>query len=210
MLFGQVLILLPYLTLFVLGLTLGGTKDVRAFTALFQADAINLIFGTIFNAFYLLWNVLFFVWLTRISINNKRFVNNENHSVLWMVISWFIPVVQIFMPYRVMQKLFNRLNSQIDSENSDLFAKSKMIVNQWWILCILCWFLLGVILLSNAFIGYSAYFAMSVIYLFRLFVNILFILSKMRMIQYYNRLEIQAIARQNNVMLVENDQLLDG
>lgn len=138
MLFGQVLILLPYLTLFVLGLTLGGTKDVRAFTALFQADAINLIFGTIFNAFYLLWNVLFFVWLTRISINNKRFVNNENHSVLWMVISWFIPVVHVFMPYRVMQKLFNRLNSQIDSENSDLFAKSKMIVNQWWILCILC------------------------------------------------------------------------
>lgn len=97
-------------------------------------DAIDLaLTGTLYLAFvgsYLLTSLLFLIWVYRMSAN-LRTLHGEQfvYTPLWSVACYFVPIVNVVMPPRIMQKIWATVSGSED----------KSLVPGWWTLIVLQW-----------------------------------------------------------------------
>jgi hypothetical protein len=97
-------------------------------------DEIDLsLTGTLYLAFlgsYLLTTLLFLVWVHRMSANLGTLHGEQfAYTPLWSVACYFVPLVNLVMPPRIMQKIWVTVSGSED----------KSLVPGWWTLIVLQW-----------------------------------------------------------------------
>ena len=105
-------------------------------------DLREAVFGMIYFIAYLISGVTFILWFRRAYFNLHQKVNYLQFSEGWAAGSWFVPIVNLYRPYRIMKEIY--------IETKELFTKngrsekvdySTNSLGWWWTLWIISAFI---------------------------------------------------------------------
>jgi hypothetical protein len=114
----------------------------------FLSLVLMLVFGVAAIGVYLATVIVFLMWLYRVSNNIAAFGQNTQHSPGWAVGSFFVPIMNLFVPYQAVKDIWKK--SEPSGADAFSFGVSPPgFFPAWW----------GFWLASN-FVG-NAYFRMS-------------------------------------------------
>jgi hypothetical protein len=87
---------------------------------------------------YIVSSVVFIRWFRRAYYNLHLRVNFLAHSEGWAAGGWFVPIVNLYRPYRIMKELYLETNELLAKDqrhsNTDI---TTTIVGWWWTLWII-------------------------------------------------------------------------
>lgn len=118
----------------------GGEISTEAATA---NDTREQIIGILYMIGFIISAVTFIRWFRRAYYNLHQNINYLSHSENWAVISWVIPILNLYRPFQIMREIY--------IESKELLAKNGVSINQKFTSLILgSWWTLWII---NNFIG---------------------------------------------------------
>lgn len=159
--------------------------------------------------FYILWHLFFVMWLYRAYSTIHKRSNEILFAKSWIVVAWFVPLVHLFLPFRVMKNLFSVTHSIVNSDSTEQAGKSKRILLDWQMLFVFTWvftILMYTLPLMNIHFENTKY---NIIILFLQVMYVLFVLSKMRLIRYYRALELKLNVNAIDQIPNHGEDLLD-
>ncbi|WP_394974211.1 DUF4328 domain-containing protein [uncultured Croceitalea sp.] len=96
---------------------------------------VSLI-ALLYMVLYIISVIVFIRWFRRAYYNlNSR--ANANYDEGWAAGGWFVPILCLFRPYRIMQELDDKMASLIEQHSLKLVQKSNVLIGFWWIIWIL-------------------------------------------------------------------------
>lgn len=94
-------------------------------------DYSTLIISSILT---LICAIFFILWFRRAYYNLSQLVLNVSYSDGWAAGAWFVPIVNLFRPYKMMKELYEKTESLFIKRNikfeSDFKSNSVLL---WWI-----------------------------------------------------------------------------
>lgn len=81
--------------------------------------------------------VTFIKWFRRAYANLHLRVQNLSDSEGWAAGAWFVPIVNLYKPYKIMKELFEETQKYLQARRPDAtMALSTSIIGVWWALWI--------------------------------------------------------------------------
>jgi hypothetical protein len=75
---------------------------------------------------------LFITWFFRCYSNLYRLKAGPLHHRAWIIVSWFIPIVQWFLPYRIMKNMFLRTLETVGISDAYDQRSAMRRLRLWW------------------------------------------------------------------------------
>ncbi|GEM_PF-4380172 len=168
-----------------------------------------LYLGLGYYFIYIGWHVFFILWLYRAYSNLQKRSEEELYAKNWIIFAWFIPLVNLFLPYRLMKNLFSTTELLLKNDSVDQRIKTKKILLDWQILFVFT-IVFGWLFFVFQFMKFNfdlGKFAIAV-FIIQL-ATILFVLSKFRLIRHYRALELKLNAQTIDHLHYHGEDLLD-
>jgi len=116
--------------------------------------------GLVYLAAWLTCTITFIRWFRRAYYNLGLLTNERRYNDSWAAKGWFIPFMNLYVPYRIMKELYTKTDKYLlerhllllDSKESYTKRLNTNIVKWWWALMIMagaiyCFqFMLGLVL----------------------------------------------------------------
>jgi len=92
------------------------------------------LFAILYMAAYITSVVTFIRWFRRAYYNLHLKIESLSYPEGWAAGGWFIPIANIFVPYKIMKELFSKTNSLLSQpENSGIsYPRLKICYVRWW------------------------------------------------------------------------------
>jgi hypothetical protein len=160
--------------------------------------------------------VTFIKWFRRAYYNQEQKFERMKFSNGWAAGSWFVPILNFFRPFQMMQEIYINaenylINNGLDSKNSKRY---KLLVF-WWISWVVLSVLARVLELyfnqNNAFMNPTL--TSVIIDVIMLIAFLLLALLAIQVIRNYTKMELKLIAHDpegNTIFTTENSDLLDS
>jgi hypothetical protein len=133
---GQIFASLAFVVIVVLGYLLGPVVDASILWGIGLGALVTSILA----------QILIVIWMYPACANAMSLVPDKRWiRPNWLVIWWFVPLFNIWQPYRAMSQIWN---SSVD-HNMDLNGPAAPAVTTWWLLLLLGPSLAGVFVGSN-------------------------------------------------------------
>ncbi|MBX2828022.1 MAG: DUF4328 domain-containing protein [Flavobacteriaceae bacterium] len=94
-------------------------------------DWIVSISGLVYLVIYIVAAVFFIQWFRRGYYNLSQRVQCE-HSDGWAAGSWFVPIISLFRPYRIMKEMWYKTARIIGQRLNVLERPSEAVIGWWW------------------------------------------------------------------------------
>ncbi len=114
-----------------------GAQGGIIITLLFASIAVILL------ALALISVVTFIMWLWRAYSNLHALGCHDLYNRAWTVAAWFIPFLNLYLPYKIMQTMFKGINIQLMGKNTLLQSSTQADgskIGVWWTLWIISGF----------------------------------------------------------------------
>lgn len=83
---------------------------------------------------YIISVVTFIMWFRRAYFNLHTIGKNLLHKEGWAAGAWFVPILNLFRPYQIMDELYSETNIIVGKNFSEFENKSSALVGIWWVL----------------------------------------------------------------------------
>ncbi len=106
-------------------------------------DTRQIIIGLFQLVFSIISGITFIKWFRRACFNLQLKVKTLSFKESWAASSWFIPLVNLYRPYKIMKELHIETNNLINAGESSLESAksiSTRLLGFWWFLWILSGF----------------------------------------------------------------------
>jgi len=108
----------------------GGLITNEAATA---NDLRESVIGIIYFIAYLTSAIAFIMWFRRAYFNLHQKFDNLSFGEGWAAGSWFVPIVNLYRPYQIMQELYKKTKKHIDSlAHTGHINLSAKALGLWW------------------------------------------------------------------------------
>lgn len=98
-------------------------------------DAREVLVTVVYFVLRLLTGILFIMWFRRAYYNLHQLSSNLAFSEGWAAGSWFVPVLNFFRPFQIMQELYVKTKEMLEKQKMNFNYNSK-ILWVWWALWI--------------------------------------------------------------------------
>lgn len=98
-------------------------------------DAREVLVTVVYFALRLVTGILFIMWFRRAYYNLHQLSSNLAFSEGWAAGSWFVPVLNFFRPFQIMQELYVKTKEMLEKQKMNFNYNSK-ILWVWWALWI--------------------------------------------------------------------------
>lgn len=106
----------------------------------------QLFFLVCYLILFSLSGIAFIQWFRRAYFNLHQLNIDLSRQDNWAAMSWFIPVMNLFVPYEMMRELYVETPKYINNTDTGITVNSKLwIINIWWAL----WIILGLANIAN-------------------------------------------------------------
>lgn len=105
-------------------------KDLQSHTEKMQA------FNLVSFPLVMLTAVFFLVWIHRVYRNLPALgARGLKHSPGWAVVSFLIPIIQLYKPYFVMREIWKASDPEVDAGDGSAWqgARGSSMLNLWWL-----------------------------------------------------------------------------
>lgn len=100
-------------------------------------DLREMVVGLLFLIAYILCAIFFIQWFRRAYYNLHQCVSGLNDSEGWAAGAWFVPILNLFKPYRIMKELYWRTASLLRQHQLPHPARPTNMVGWWWALWVI-------------------------------------------------------------------------
>ena len=101
-------------------------------------DLREQIINIISLIFIIISAITFIQWFRRAYFNLHLKVNNLSHPEGWAAGAWFVPIVNLFRPYHIMEELFVKTYRFLEQKGVEITKKTtKKSLVFWWTLWII-------------------------------------------------------------------------
>ncbi len=118
-----------------------------------QADVNDIreqIIGIISSVAYVISVITFILWFRRAYYNLHQKVNYLSYSEGWAAGSWFVPILNLFRPFKIMEELYEETKAFLIKKGVSINTNiTTSIVGWWWAL----WIINGIV--GNVIFRYS-------------------------------------------------------
>jgi hypothetical protein len=90
-------------------------------------DLITLLIVPLFLITIIIWYVKFILWFKMAYFNLHQKVQCLSYSVGWTIGCWFVPIMNLFRPYKIMKELFEETEIILERENIN-----TGLIGRWW------------------------------------------------------------------------------
>lgn len=147
--------LMNVISIFSSYLQLGVLQQLKAGALITDADIEGndnreQLVGILFSVVFIVSAVFFIQWFRRAYYNLHVRTGNCNETEGWAAGAWFVPIVCIYKPYRMMLELWNKTTDLVVEKTKTNWSSSARLVSFWWALWITSNFI-GKLLLKRAF-----------------------------------------------------------
>lgn len=123
-----------YNLLFLNDIANGRNLDMRQF---YLVELISIVVTIVYGIVMILCAVFFIMWFRRAYYNLHQFRSNLSYSEGWAAGAWFVPIMNWFAPFKIMNDLYrNTSGILLEKEDVEVDRKSHRIKNFWWALWI--------------------------------------------------------------------------
>jgi hypothetical protein len=113
----------------------GGTISIDAVNA---NDNREQIIGIIYLNAYVVSGVTFIQWFRRAYFNLHIITGPLSHTEGWAAGSWFLPFINLYRPYQIMEELYEKTKSFLDRNKiTTTSSLSTATLVLWWALWII-------------------------------------------------------------------------
>ena len=115
-----------------------GDVDYYTFSLLY------LFFSFGYTIVYIISAVTFIQWFRRAYFNLHQKIGSLSYTEGWASGGWFIPIMNLFVPYRIMKELYLRTDDLLNENEGESVSYSRpdlSMVKIWWTL----WIITGII-----------------------------------------------------------------
>lgn len=103
-----------------------------------ENDFRQQVIGILLVVFYITSVVTFIQWFRRAYFNLHIKANNLEYTEGWAAGSWFVPIVNLFRPYRIMNELYLETQKILSQSNPKYKTiVSTQFVGIWWTMWII-------------------------------------------------------------------------
>lgn len=101
-------------------------------------SVIQIFLSVIYTILYIISGITFIQWFRRAYFNLHVKSSNLSWSEGWASGSWFVPILNLFVPYQIMTELYEETDSLL-AKRSPYYSRriTTGLVNWWWALWIL-------------------------------------------------------------------------
>jgi hypothetical protein len=89
------------------------------------------------------------MWFSRAYYNLHQKVNYLSYSDGWAIGCWFVPILNLYRPYKMMKELFEETKKLLEKKVNVNFDFTANLIEWWW----------GLSLLNNTIAVFSARFS---------------------------------------------------
>ena len=94
-----------------------------------------IILGGIYLVVFIISAITFLMWFAKAYSNLHKKVNNLAYSKGWAVGSWFVPILNIYRPYKIMKEIYVETKKLFEQRGiSEKFNYSMSYLVWWWVL----------------------------------------------------------------------------
>lgn len=165
----------------------------------------NLVILMVYITVFVASAVAFIMWFRRAYNNIKCLGTDINHYENWTVISWFIPVLNLFRPYQIMREMYKKSDEYITSRDSEHKPAELIFVGWWWALWIMTALygnIVQVITINAESLG--DYLLSSKLFVLNVLLTVPLALCTIRVIKDYRKIEKKITDIHNNSAMPEN------
>jgi len=102
-----------------------------------QNDLRQLIVVVLYVVIYVISGITFIQWFRRAYYNLSQNIKTE-YTNGWAAGGWFVPIISLFYPYKIMKELYEKTNAIIKSStSSNIDNVSIKTIGIWWAFWIL-------------------------------------------------------------------------
>lgn len=98
-------------------------------------DTREQLIGIIYLIAFIISGITFILWFRRAYFNLHQKVPHLNYQEGWAAGAWFVPFLNLFRPYQIMNELFKETRNLLESEYEE--SPSNRYLGIWWGLWIL-------------------------------------------------------------------------
>lgn len=95
-------------------------------------DLREHVIGLLFLAVYLVCAIAFIRWFRRAYYNLHQLVSGLEESEGWAAGAWFVPLLNLYKPLRIMKELFTRTADLVERGLGRPVRPDMSILNLWW------------------------------------------------------------------------------
>nr|WP_299382441.1 DUF4328 domain-containing protein [Allomuricauda sp.] len=95
------------------------------------------IMGTLMLIAYIISVVTFIRWFRRAYFNLHSRTEKPLYDEGWAAGSWFVPILNLYRPYKIMEELDDRTTYLIQQRTGEEIKHSRAIIGTWWALWII-------------------------------------------------------------------------
>lgn len=100
----------------------------------FREGAIDILYSVV----YLISGVIYIRWFRRAYWNLHTQTNNLSYTEGWAAGAWFVPILNLFRPYKIMKELYQVTNDLLKGGSNSGFSSDKSgLLGIWWTLWVI-------------------------------------------------------------------------
>ncbi len=104
-------------------------------------DLRERIIGLLFFGVYLVCAIAFIRWFRRAYYNLHQLVSGLEETEGWAAGAWFVPLLNLYKPLRIMKELFTRTADLVERGLGRPVRPDMSVLNLWWA----CWVLSSIL-----------------------------------------------------------------
>jgi len=91
-------------------------------------DSRQQIIALAYYVIFILCAIFFILWFRRAYYNLQAVGVSTLHTDSWAAGSWFIPILNLYRPYQIMEEIWEQTQNRINNNPHE----SKVIIGLWW------------------------------------------------------------------------------
>ncbi len=94
--------------------------------------------GLLYLSMYIVSAITFIRWFRRAYYNLGTLTHNLGYEDRWAAIAWFVPIMNLFVPYRIMNELYTKTDKYLKQQADRPYPQLKTTyLPIWWTLWII-------------------------------------------------------------------------
>ena len=102
-------------------------------------DLRQQVVAICYIAAFLLSAIFFIMWFRRAYFNLHQKVSGLTYTEGWAAGCWFVPIVNLFWPYKIMKEIHKESHGLLVQKTNDKYPTHFSAIRLWWTISIVSW-----------------------------------------------------------------------
>jgi hypothetical protein len=115
-------------------------------------ETLHGLLENVSNIVILISVITFIQWFRRAYYNLHTKVNDLTYSEGWAIGCWFLPIINLYRPYKIMKELYDETENLLTERIDNYIIRPRISLIEWWWLLYIIYFVILIFSVNDSVI----------------------------------------------------------